>query len=260
MAERISILQTKLLSRVFDLPPDTLLYQLRQKMATIPSSQWNSLQQSHLWQNLPLPRQDVDLRTLKAEITRFRNNNFKNMLQQPNHQRLAACRPYISIDPILWLPMTTKERSRVVRWRIGFLPGKPVSCWCQQEGAFTTINHLMACFHVHSLLNVPHTITIDPISHLLNKLPKKPPKQQHQKEYWIQTWPLICSLLYKIDYCCHPNEDFSSSEDPNPGQCLLQWINSTKEQNPFQNQHQQQQHPDFNNIFVTNTPPHHEAN
>ncbi|KAI9249700.1 hypothetical protein BDA99DRAFT_542008 [Phascolomyces articulosus] len=100
--------------------------------------------------------------------------------------------------------MSPKDRSRVVRWRIGFLPGKPVQCWCQRDGALTTISHLMECFCVHPLLDVPITMTIDPISYILNKFPKNPPQQQNQKEYRSRIWSLICSLLFDIDNCCHP--------------------------------------------------------
>ncbi|KAI9274689.1 hypothetical protein BDA99DRAFT_246224 [Phascolomyces articulosus] len=89
----------------------------------------------------------------------------------------------------------------------------------------------MECFCVHSLLDVPITITIDPISYILNKLPKKPPQQQNQKEYWSQIWPLVCSLLYDIDNCCHPH-DFSTTKDPDPGRQLITWIN-TVEKNHF---------------------------
>ncbi|KAI9266811.1 hypothetical protein BDA99DRAFT_421021, partial [Phascolomyces articulosus] len=36
---------------------------------------------------------------------------------------LALCRPKLILDPILWIPMTRKERSRCIRWRMGWLPG-----------------------------------------------------------------------------------------------------------------------------------------
>ncbi|KAI7848753.1 hypothetical protein BDC45DRAFT_415810, partial [Circinella umbellata] len=140
--------------------------------------------------------------------------------------RLAACRPYICIDPILWLPMTTKERSRVVRWCIGFLPGKPVPCWCHRDGALTTTTHLIECFHLRAILEVPDTATIDPISFVLNKLPKKPPKEQRHQQYWNRIWPQLCKALYEIDFNCHPNEDFTNSNDPDPGRLFLNWIKS----------------------------------
>ncbi|KAG2207427.1 hypothetical protein INT45_012966, partial [Circinella minor] len=174
---------TKLLVRAYDLPSDTLLHQLRPYLVTTRDSQWNTLHKSNLWNTLPLPCQDTDRHALKIATTQFRTTNFTNMLTKPNNICLAACRPYICIDPILWLPMTTKERSRVVRWRIGFLPGKPVPCWCHRDGALTTTTHLIECFHLHAILEVPDTATIDPISFVLNKLPKKPPKEQRHQQY-----------------------------------------------------------------------------
>ncbi|KAI8969927.1 hypothetical protein BDF20DRAFT_802430, partial [Mycotypha africana] len=40
-----------------------------------------------------------------------------------NSKLLSACRTSISLDPILWLPMTSEERNRCLRWRLGWLPG-----------------------------------------------------------------------------------------------------------------------------------------
>ncbi|KAI9248565.1 hypothetical protein BDA99DRAFT_525027 [Phascolomyces articulosus] len=42
---------------------------------------------------------------------------------------LALCRSELVLDPILWAPMTRKERSCCIRWRIGWLPGdRPKPC------------------------------------------------------------------------------------------------------------------------------------
>ncbi|KAI9250224.1 hypothetical protein BDA99DRAFT_445269, partial [Phascolomyces articulosus] len=162
-----------------------------------------------------------------------------------NNIHLKACRPRIGIDPILWLPMTTRERSRVVRWRIGFLPGKPTRCWCARDNCLTTIAHLTACFHLHLELEVPPNSNIDPISYVLNKLPKNPPKEPHRQEYWSRIWPKLCTILYNIDSFCHPDEDFTPSKDLDPGRLLLKWIQSANE-NPFDRF--SQRHQNLNNI------------
>ncbi|KAI7850634.1 hypothetical protein BDC45DRAFT_539113 [Circinella umbellata] len=83
---------------------------------------------------------------------------------------------------------------------VGFLPGKPVPCWCHHDGALTTTTHLIECFHLRA-----DTATIDPISFVLNKLHKKPPKEQRHQQYWNRIWPQLCEALYKIDFNCHPN-------------------------------------------------------
>lgn len=36
---------------------------------------------------------------------------------------LASTHSTFQVDTILWLPMTHSERSRVLRWRLGWLPG-----------------------------------------------------------------------------------------------------------------------------------------
>ncbi|KAI9248257.1 major facilitator superfamily domain-containing protein [Phascolomyces articulosus] len=102
---------------------------------------------------------------------------------QIKRKKWQTCRPRIGIDPILLLPTATREHSRVVRWRVGFPPGKPTRCWCARDNPLTTIAYLTACFHLHLELEVPHNSNIDPISYVLNKLPKNPPKELHQQEY-----------------------------------------------------------------------------
>jgi hypothetical protein len=43
-----------------------------------------------------------------------------------------ACRNAVGIDPILYLP-TTRTGSRLLRWRMGWLPGKPLDCICTRD-------------------------------------------------------------------------------------------------------------------------------
>ncbi|KAI7858118.1 hypothetical protein BDC45DRAFT_412646, partial [Circinella umbellata] len=117
---------------------------------------------------------------------------------------LAACRPKLVIDPILWLPMSRKERSRCIRWRLGWLPGGKVKS-CKTCG-FANFHkkHALSCLNVHDRLNIQdHNIT-DPISHLLNQLPQSKPTSLKKIEFWKRKWPTICALLAMIDAHQHP--------------------------------------------------------
>ncbi|KAG1470300.1 hypothetical protein G6F56_002764 [Rhizopus delemar] len=58
--------------------------------------------------------------------TEFLADQFQNLYNNSDSILLSSTRPTIQVDPILWLPMTCSERSRVLRWRLGWLPdGKP---------------------------------------------------------------------------------------------------------------------------------------
>jgi len=48
---------------------------------------------------------------------------------------LHGCRPIIGVDPILTVPATRKERSRLIRWRMDWLPGNPHKCICDTDRA-----------------------------------------------------------------------------------------------------------------------------
>ncbi|KAI9255129.1 hypothetical protein BDA99DRAFT_153403 [Phascolomyces articulosus] len=74
---------------------------------------------------------------------------------------LKACRPNLEVDPILWIPMTKKECSRCIRWRIGWLPGgKPKTCITCKCSTLTK-KHAITCLRLHNRF-----------SFSLNKFPK----------------------------------------------------------------------------------------
>ncbi|KAI7859582.1 hypothetical protein BDC45DRAFT_426914, partial [Circinella umbellata] len=84
---------------------------------------------------------------------------------------LAACRTTLGIDPIMWLPMTRKEQSRCIRWRIGWLPGgKPKTCMTCFSSHFTE-KHSIQWPQMHKRLKRHISKTDDPLSYILNRLP-----------------------------------------------------------------------------------------
>ncbi|KAG2215454.1 hypothetical protein INT45_014290 [Circinella minor] len=78
-------------------------------------------------------------------------------------------------------------------------------------------------------LSPPPPISLNAFTYL----PKKPPKEQRHQQYWNRIWPQLCEALYKIDFNCHPNEDFTNSNDPDPGRLFLNWIKSASDPPPF---------------------------
>ncbi|KAI9355518.1 hypothetical protein BD770DRAFT_323965, partial [Pilaira anomala] len=140
---------------------------------------------------------------------------------------LSACRPKLGIDPILYLPMSLYERSRLVRWRMGWLPARPVGCnKCSHTHA--SRRHLIACLSVATRLGVSETSLPNPLDYFLNSyLPtRKPilassmymnPKQKHLVKYW----PVLCAIMLEIDMICHPDQEFSSAALDDTGYSLL---------------------------------------
>ncbi|KAI9246253.1 hypothetical protein BDA99DRAFT_407564, partial [Phascolomyces articulosus] len=52
---------------------------------------------------------------LKAATKQLLNLEFQEARNGPGSKLVAACRPYLQIDPIVWLPMKYSQRSRLIR-------------------------------------------------------------------------------------------------------------------------------------------------
>ncbi|KAI9483403.1 MAG: hypothetical protein EXX96DRAFT_478968, partial [Benjaminiella poitrasii] len=127
------------------------------------------------------------------------------------------CKPTLSTVPILWLPMTQTERSRVLRWRLGWLPGgKPKPCPYHPATHFN-LTHAIGCLHMHNRLYLPVTVK-DPLSFLLNHLPVNKPRLPQSIFIWFIHWPIICTILHELDYLIH---DKFPSLPFQPGRKLL---------------------------------------
>ncbi|KAI7855585.1 hypothetical protein BDC45DRAFT_438578 [Circinella umbellata] len=69
--------------------------------------------------------------------------------------------------------MARKERSRCLRWRLGWLPGgKPKPCKTCGFPNFHK-NHAIHCLHIHNRLQIEYNKTADPISYLFSLLPNQ---------------------------------------------------------------------------------------
>ncbi|KAG1545308.1 hypothetical protein G6F47_006039 [Rhizopus delemar] len=111
--------------------------------------------------------------------SRLLNDDFCNRTSK----QFSNCRRSISIDPILWLPMSKSERSRCIRWRLGWLPdGKPRPCPKHPMQQLSK-NHAINCLDMHRRLFMPETVQ-DPLSFLLNMLPLRPSIPQSSALIW----------------------------------------------------------------------------
>ncbi|KAI9470765.1 MAG: hypothetical protein EXX96DRAFT_453451, partial [Benjaminiella poitrasii] len=67
----------------------------------------------------------------------------------PNSKLLSVYQPALTVDPILWLPISYIERNRILRWNLDWLPGgRPQSCLYHPNAHFSG-SHAIHCLHLH---------------------------------------------------------------------------------------------------------------
>jgi hypothetical protein len=221
MSERVSILQAQFLFRSLYLPEDALLTCLLPYIRNSKGSQWYALSRTSLWKMVLSITEEPDTRSLKAAKQRFLQQNLEIRQRCRNSKLLSNCRRSISLDPILWLPMSKSERSRCIRWRLGWLPGgKPRPCPKHPMQQLSK-NHAISCLDMYRRLSMPETIR-DPLSFLLNMLLLRPSVPQNLALAWSHRWPIICSILYELDQLQHDKLILIKHSH---GQKLLVWLN-----------------------------------
>ncbi|KAG0750055.1 hypothetical protein G6F62_001504 [Rhizopus arrhizus] len=91
-----------------------------------------------------------------------------------------------------------QERSRCIRWRLGWLPGgAPKSCPNHANNNLSR-RHAISCLNMHHRLCMPETIA-DLIPFLLNMLPTRAFVPSSIPLSWTCRWPVICSILHELD-------------------------------------------------------------
>jgi hypothetical protein len=126
MKERIAILQAQFLFRSLSLPKDTLLYLLMPHIQYTRGHQWYRLSKTVLWRLMPPTITDLDARGFRAIKKKFLHSNLEKQIQGKNSKLLSSCRPTVTLDPILWLPMTHEKAVDVYAGAlVGYRVGPP---------------------------------------------------------------------------------------------------------------------------------------
>ncbi|KAG1124899.1 hypothetical protein G6F42_009198 [Rhizopus arrhizus] len=120
--------------------------------------------------------------------------------------------------------MSKSERSRCIRWRLGWLPGGRYKSCPRHPGQSFTKAHTIHCLQMHRRLMMPETIS-DPLSFLLNMLPTKKHRSPNTTLSWTIRWPTICRILYELDYLYHAK--IPPTPPTHLGQRLLEWLPSS---------------------------------
>ena len=155
----------------------------------------------------------------------FLIDNHRSKLQEKHTKLLSHCRNDLIVDPILRIPMTRSERSRCVRWRLGWLPlGKPQACPFHPNEFFSR-QHSFSCLDMHKRLQMSKSID-DPLSYLLNLLPSTFLTRKARKsiDAWLIRWTSICAILLEMDYLAHVQFPEASNQLGEPFVKRLRYI------------------------------------
>ena len=78
---------------------------------------------------------------------------------------------------------------------------------------------------MHKRLKIHINKTDDPISFILNRLPKSKPSSASRIQRLKETWPVVCTILVELDAYQHPASNQQQYHYDNPGKALITWIN-----------------------------------
>ena len=225
MQERAYALQSQFLLRSLTLPEDALLHHLLPLIRQPRShSQWYKLSRSPIRKRYSPNSESLDRCSLRSIQREYRQDNLSKKRSTHTSVLLMHCRPTISLYPILWLPMSKSERSRCIRWRLGWLPGGQYKTCPRHPSQPFTKAHAVHCLQMHRKLMMPETIS-DPLSFLLNMLPTRKPRSPNTVSSWTIRWPTICRILYELDYLFHAK--LPPTPPTHIGQRLLEWLPSS---------------------------------
>jgi hypothetical protein len=235
MAARFDMSIFKSVIRIQQLPDDTLLVTIIRNSTRVTFRWPRLLESSKLWSRLPDDGTDARLELVNDEAflqrhwLESRQEVLDRVLNHPTKAvpvLLAACRPTLGIDPVLNLPMLLHPRSRLRRWRMGWLPARPIACRCGAPHA--SRSHLIHCLDVARHLDLPVDAQPNPIDHLLNCfLPVRKSRlhsplsadEMHLCKYWLTLLVILC----EIDQICMPDEEFSAASLDHRSDLLLNW-------------------------------------
>ena len=130
------------------------------------------------------------------------------------------------IDPILYQPVISRDRCRLIKWRMHWLPSYPLKdCRCGAPAG--TRAHYTNCpllkHHLQKLLDafgpLPNLVSpLQPIDHILNRLPHSEVGLTLGK--WQSTWPALLHVLREINKLHHPADIYNHVEELAPEEAL----------------------------------------
>jgi hypothetical protein len=216
MRFRVDVLVTKYCLRAQTLPRNCLLSLLS---AVIPSPSLKLLRGNKMYQELSaaIPA-DSSTRQISKWLRQYRQDLFTEFHATTHKVLIKACLPLLRVDPVMYVPASRADRSRLIRWRMHWLPGTPRDCACYIDR--TTRRHLSLCPGIPYELYLALPSPVDPeantIDNALNLLPVS--RSAAPPPYWVE----LCTILWHIDQICNPDGDYTT--DAPPGQ---EWVSQS---------------------------------
>jgi hypothetical protein len=208
MVWRRDVLTTKYCLRITSLPSNCLLI-LLQRALSLPSLLSKYLEKNRLFRSLPTPWPSSN-----AALTKFFKQDRQLLLDSTmetiTQVLTKACRNTVGIDPILYLPATRTDRSRLLRWRMGWLPGKPHDCICTRDHTSRRHFDKYECEAIPTALwdeLPPASPGVHYIDNAITLLPTNASK-------YCSYWPSLLTLLWYIECNVHPDGFFPVDSDP----------------------------------------------
>jgi hypothetical protein len=223
LRDRWYILNTKYNYRLTYLPEDSLIH-----LISTTNSRYSKL--TLIAKKNPIHKlflQDNSNCSPTILLKNITNTYRKQALIDSSEKMIQACRTDLILDPIFIVPMTRKERRRMLRWRLNWLPGMKIPCRC---GGEMSRNHVSVCPAIPEIYWEHIQLTTsdkNPIDLVIKSLPHSKPKTTQQKKLLIQKWqPLwtnLLNILFIVDEICHKTP-VTFAEELDMGQLYYNWL------------------------------------
>lgn len=240
MRLRMRILQFKFVTRTIDLATSTMLRSISltwlERHRT--DGVWREIARGNpLWtpwrallRNNPQTRHPV-----QQVIRQARDRELVS--RRRRHPTVRRMRTTRCIDPILYLPVSSRDRHRLIHWRMHWLPSFPLKdCRCGSRAA--NRDHFLTCSLIQEYVSdletafgIQSTEDTHIVDTILNALPRR--YQALTQGRWRATWLALLKYLRRVDYLSHPNSDeYGDEEHPALAleETLLQADNEAQDQ------------------------------
>ncbi|KAJ8651363.1 hypothetical protein O0I10_001955 [Lichtheimia ornata] len=223
MTLRARTLQLMFTARAIELPPTTMLRSVIMN--------WLQKRQAfHFWRRLtrnPLFRTWKDLITgpvadcpkYPVTFTIKQHRDMELSSRRSRFSSIRALRPVRMIDPILYLPASSRDRHRLIHWRMYWLPSyplKPCRCNTTTEAGrkhFITCTRIQEEYQALRQAFAKDNGDLHLVDAVMNSLPRT--ADTLQQPHWRTIWLALIKYLRQVDFLTHPDAaDFDEEEPP----------------------------------------------
>ncbi|KAG2219823.1 hypothetical protein INT45_006266 [Circinella minor] len=173
--------------------------------------------------NQEISEQQPPKDSLSTTIDQKRDEEYNR--RKSTRKSIRCLRAKRIIDPIFYLPAFSRDKHRIIKWRMHWLPSYPLkNCRCGLPAAKR--EHYSICPILQPLLNklltvfgtIPSTSDeLQPLDFIMNHLPRS--EVGVTLERWPEVWSALIRVLREIDRLSHPDVAFDEA-GPDPEDAL----------------------------------------